>query len=210
LSGKHVTNRQVGRNMRSCKEGYTQAAAAARSGFSERTGRRIGTDPVLPSQRDRTGRYRTRQDPFAEVWREELVPMLQGMAEPARDDAAGRAAAAPSGPLPRSASGLAPASGGALAGDRGPATIRRRGLSHTDEIPARPPPWLSLPHGAPRLTAVERDRSHPYRHLVAVRIARSDGLISRKRGRPATELWVQCSTRRCWLLCASATGFWSD
>ena len=59
--------------MRSCKEGYTQAAAAARSGFSERTGRRIGTDPVLPSQRDRTRRYRTRQDPFAEVWREELV-----------------------------------------------------------------------------------------------------------------------------------------
>src|ERR1700740_1564248 len=65
--------------MRSCKEGYTQAAAAARSGFSERTGRRIGTDPVLPSQRDRTRRYRTRQDPFAEVWREELVPMLQAI-----------------------------------------------------------------------------------------------------------------------------------
>src|ERR1700745_1422953 len=61
------------------KEGYTQAAAAARSGFSERTGRRIGTDPVLPSQRDRTRRYRTRQDPFAEVWREELVPMLQAI-----------------------------------------------------------------------------------------------------------------------------------
>jgi len=65
--------------MASRKEGYTQAAAAARSGFSERTGRRIGTDPVLPSQRDRTRRYRTRQDPFAEVWRDELVPMLQAM-----------------------------------------------------------------------------------------------------------------------------------
>src|SRR5207245_1599808 len=65
--------------MRSCKEGYTQAAAAARSGFSERTGRRIGVDPVLPSQRERTRRYRTRQDPFAEVWREELVPLLQAM-----------------------------------------------------------------------------------------------------------------------------------
>src|SRR5216683_205023 len=36
--------------MASRKEGYGQAAAAARSGFSERTGRRIGTDPVLPSQ----------------------------------------------------------------------------------------------------------------------------------------------------------------
>lgn len=65
--------------MEARKEGYTQAAAAARSGFSERTGRRIGTDPVLPSQRDRTRRYRTRQDPFVEVWREELVPMLQAI-----------------------------------------------------------------------------------------------------------------------------------
>jgi hypothetical protein len=63
--------------MESRKEGYTQAAAAARSGVSERTGRRIGADPVLPSQRDRTRRYRTREDPFAEVWREELAPMLQ-------------------------------------------------------------------------------------------------------------------------------------
>jgi hypothetical protein len=34
---------------------------------------------VLPSQRDRTRRYRTRQDPFAEVWRAELVPMLAAM-----------------------------------------------------------------------------------------------------------------------------------
>src|SRR3984893_6138703 len=65
--------------MRPCKEGYTQAAAAAPSGFSERTGRRSWAEPVLPSQRDRTRRYRTRQDPFAEVWREELVPMLQAI-----------------------------------------------------------------------------------------------------------------------------------
>jgi hypothetical protein len=40
-------------------------------------GRRIEADPVLPSQQDRTRRYRTRQDAFVEVWREELVPMLQ-------------------------------------------------------------------------------------------------------------------------------------
>jgi transposase InsO family protein len=79
LAGKHITDRQVRRYMEARKEGYTQAAAAARSGFSERTGRRIGTDPMLPSQRDRTRRYRTRQDPFVEVWREELVPMLQAI-----------------------------------------------------------------------------------------------------------------------------------
>jgi transposase InsO family protein len=62
--------------MDSRKDGHTQAAAAARAGLSERTGRRIDGSAVLPSQRDRTRRYRTRPDPFAEVWREELAPML--------------------------------------------------------------------------------------------------------------------------------------
>src|SRR5277367_957141 len=76
MSGKRVTDRQVRRYMDSRKDGHTQATAAARAGFSERTGRRVDDAPVLPSQRDRTRRYRTRQDPFAEVWREELVPML--------------------------------------------------------------------------------------------------------------------------------------
>ena len=63
--------------MDSRKDGYSQAAAAARAGFSERTGRRIEANPVLPSQQGRVRRYRTRQDPFIEVWRDELVPMLQ-------------------------------------------------------------------------------------------------------------------------------------
>ena len=79
MAGKHITDRKLRRYMASRKEGHSQAAAAARSGFSERSGRRLGVDPVLPSQRDRTRRYRTRQDPFAEVWREELVPLLQAM-----------------------------------------------------------------------------------------------------------------------------------
>ena len=79
MSGKRVTDRQVRRYMDSRKDGHTQATAAARAGFSERTGRRIDGAPVLPSQRDRTRRYRTRQDPFAEVWRAELVPMLIAM-----------------------------------------------------------------------------------------------------------------------------------
>jgi hypothetical protein len=53
----------------------------------------------------------------------------------------------------------------------GPAAVRRRDLSHSDKIPARPPPRFGLLHGAPRLTAVERDRGDPYRRLVAVGIA---------------------------------------
>ena len=79
MPGKHATDHQVRRYMGSRKDGYSQAAAAARAGFSERTGRRIEADPILPSQQGRTRRYRTRQDPFVEVWREELVPLLQSI-----------------------------------------------------------------------------------------------------------------------------------
>jgi hypothetical protein len=76
MPGIHVTDRQVRRYMSSRKDGYSQATASARAGFSERTGRRIEADPVLPSQREGR-RYRTRPDPFAEVWLDELVPMLE-------------------------------------------------------------------------------------------------------------------------------------
>jgi hypothetical protein len=76
MPGIHVTDRQVRRYMSSRKDGYSQAAAAARAGFSERTGRRIEAKPVLPSQREGR-RYRTRPDPFAEVWLNEVVPMLE-------------------------------------------------------------------------------------------------------------------------------------
>jgi len=64
-ASKSPTARSGG-TMASRKEGYSQAAAAARSGLSERSGRRVGVDSMLPSRRDRTRRrYRTRQDPFA-------------------------------------------------------------------------------------------------------------------------------------------------
>ena len=77
MPGKHATDHQVRRYMNSRKEGYSQAAAAARAGISERTGRRFEADPVLPSQQDRIRRSRTRQEPFVEVWCEELVQTLQ-------------------------------------------------------------------------------------------------------------------------------------
>ena len=41
MCGKRVTDRQVRWYMDSRKDGRSQAAAAARAGFSERTGRRI-------------------------------------------------------------------------------------------------------------------------------------------------------------------------
>ena len=79
MPGKHITDQQVRRYMQSRKDGYGQATAAARAGFGESTARRIEKNPVLPSQRDRVRRYRTRLDPFADVWQQELVPILQKM-----------------------------------------------------------------------------------------------------------------------------------
>jgi hypothetical protein len=58
------------------KSGLTQLVAASRAGLSERTGRRIERLPGLPSQKP-PRRYRTRPDPFAEVWLAEVAPLLQ-------------------------------------------------------------------------------------------------------------------------------------
>ncbi len=77
MPGKHITDQQVRRYMQSRKDGYGQATAAARAGFSESTARRIEKHPVLPSQRDRVRRYRTRSDPFIDVWQEELAALLE-------------------------------------------------------------------------------------------------------------------------------------
>jgi len=75
MTGRHVTDRQVRLYMDDRRNGLTQVAAAARSGLSERTGRRIERSPALPSQKP-PRRYRTRPDPFAEVWLEEIAPLL--------------------------------------------------------------------------------------------------------------------------------------
>jgi len=55
---------------------HNQRVAAARAGFSERTGRRIEADPRLPSQR-RPIRGRTVPDPLAAVWEPVLLPILE-------------------------------------------------------------------------------------------------------------------------------------
>jgi hypothetical protein len=55
---------------------HTQELAAAKSGMSERTARRVEHDAGLPSQQPR--RYwRSRPDPFADVWESEVVPLLR-------------------------------------------------------------------------------------------------------------------------------------
>ena len=56
---------------------HTQRIAAARSGLSERTGRRIERDPRLPSQKaaERKPRRQT-LDPFGGLWESDIVPLL--------------------------------------------------------------------------------------------------------------------------------------
>lgn len=79
VPGKPITDQQVRSYMKD-RHRYSQCAAAARAGFSERTARRIDTDPRLPSQRQ-PERGRTVPDPLEAVWETVLLPILQ------RDDA---------------------------------------------------------------------------------------------------------------------------
>ena len=55
--------------------GKTLAAAAAAAGMSERTARQWQSGP-LPSTAKAPRPWRTREDPFAEVWESEVVPQL--------------------------------------------------------------------------------------------------------------------------------------
>lgn len=61
-------------------EGKTQEAAAAAAGMSVRTARKWDAGG-LPSASKASRRWRTRSDPFAEVWESEVVPLLERDAE---------------------------------------------------------------------------------------------------------------------------------
>ncbi len=78
MPGQKITRQQEELYMQHRKNGCTQKIAAAKSGISDRSGRRIdkagGARP--PPKRD----WRTRHDPLDAVWEPELLPLLQ--AEP--------------------------------------------------------------------------------------------------------------------------------
>ena len=58
------------------RKNKSQVLAAAKAGISERSARRIESSVTLPSQNPR--RYwRSRTDPFAQVWDTEIVPLLK-------------------------------------------------------------------------------------------------------------------------------------
>ena len=79
VPGKRITDRQVNEYKR-YRLVHGQEAAAAKTGLSVRTARRIETADTLPSQRGaRT--WRTREDPLARVWDAEVVPLLEGDAQ---------------------------------------------------------------------------------------------------------------------------------
>jgi hypothetical protein len=63
--------------MNSREQGLTQETAAAKGGMSVRSGRRIEKGTHQPA-RVRQSWGRTRADPLAGVWEQELVPMLEG------------------------------------------------------------------------------------------------------------------------------------
>ncbi|MEW6314898.1 MAG: IS21 family transposase [Ralstonia sp.] len=74
MTGTRITDHQV-RLYMSKRKHHTQEVAAAKAGISVRSARNIEHDGRLPSQKPR--RYwRSRPDPFSEVWESEVVPML--------------------------------------------------------------------------------------------------------------------------------------
>jgi hypothetical protein len=58
------------------RRNHSPAIAAAKAGFSTAAAYRFEKDPRLPSQK-KARRERRRADPFANVWDDEVVPMLK-------------------------------------------------------------------------------------------------------------------------------------
>ena len=71
-----VTDEQVRLLMSLLNQGIPQATAAAKAGMSERTARKYARSGQSPSQSQVPHTWRTRPDPFAEVW-PEVEALLQ-------------------------------------------------------------------------------------------------------------------------------------
>ena len=71
-----VTDQQVRRLRQKLMEKKTQEAAAAAAGMSVRTARSWQSG-ILPSEKKKARHWRTRPDPFEEIWDEEVEPLLE-------------------------------------------------------------------------------------------------------------------------------------
>ena len=76
MPGKRITDLQVNK-YKALRGEHSQEAAAAKTGISVASARRVEAMTVLPSQRP-PRHWRTRADPLAAVWDTEVVPMLEG------------------------------------------------------------------------------------------------------------------------------------
>ena len=75
MPGKRITDHQVTK-YKTLRVNYSQEAAAAKTGISVASARRIESMAALPSQRPPRN-WRTRSDPLADVWSGEVVPLLE-------------------------------------------------------------------------------------------------------------------------------------
>jgi len=75
MPGKRITEQQIRLYMTLINDGKIQQQAAAKAGFSERTGRRISKGELIIG--NSTHYWRTRQDPLEAVWDSQLVPLLE-------------------------------------------------------------------------------------------------------------------------------------
>ncbi|OGA26943.1 MAG: integrase [Betaproteobacteria bacterium RIFCSPLOWO2_12_61_14] len=76
MPGNRITDLQMNK-YKELRRKRTQEAAAAKTGISVSSARRIESSVVLPSQRP-PRHWRTRADPLREIWEAEVVPMLSG------------------------------------------------------------------------------------------------------------------------------------
>ena len=76
VPGKRINFKQVQLYMSARESGSSQETAAAKGGFSSRSGRRIEKKEHQP-KRERPHDWRTRVDPLMLVWEQELEPMLE-------------------------------------------------------------------------------------------------------------------------------------
>ncbi|MBM9513847.1 hypothetical protein [Desulfogranum marinum] len=76
VSGKPINIEQIKLYKEARDNGKTQKTAAAIAGISERSGRRIEKGEFQPINNKKRN-WRTHPDSFAEVWGEEVVPLLK-------------------------------------------------------------------------------------------------------------------------------------
>jgi len=76
MPGKKITDQQYRLYMQARKSGHTQRVSSAKAGISESSGRKLEAKGTLPSQKIKKT-WKTRKDPFEDVWEDKLVPMLK-------------------------------------------------------------------------------------------------------------------------------------